>query len=497
MQFKTAGYINAEMSGGISMTVKKRLTQSNIIMILVPVVITSLIIACCACGAYIFMRGRSGIGFEESADFQKTVVTASEEFHEMFEHGTESKKQRISSLAGIINKESMFLIVYEDGMEFYKSGNALLQNHSAEKSAAQLGNNAFLSTDLIQLYHYETVSENIKYDLYIYNTAVADNGRALKAVAAVSAAVIVAAIALSLFFTNRFLIKFVFKKIEGPLTLLSKGVEEISRGNLDYRLEYTENDEFLPVCNSFNDMAERLKKSVELTKKNEENRKELLLDISHDLRTPLTAIQAYVEGLIDGVAQTPEMQKKYLETIKRKTTDIDKMVSSLFAYSKLDMEEFEPKIASIDIYKFLSDTVGGMRDEYEKSGLNILISKCDGITVKADADLLKRVTVNLLENSLKYKTKPVGNMLISVLTSNKKAFIKFEDDGPGVDDDKLEKIFNVFYRTDEARSNTGGGSGIGLAFVKKAVESMNGTVHAERSSLGGLAIIIEAETEEA
>lgn len=169
------------------------------------------------------------------------------------------------------------------------------------------------------------------------------------------------------------------------------------------------------------------------------------------------------------------------------------MVSSLFAYSKLDMEEFETKIDSVDVYQFLSDTVGNMQDEYEKNGLNILISKCDNITIKADADLLKRVTVNLLENSLKYKEKPIGNMLISISSNSGKAVIKFEDDGPGVDDDKLDKIFNVFYRTDKARSNTGGGSGIGLAFVKKAVESMNGTVRAERSSLGGLAIVIETE----
>lgn len=477
------------------MTIKKRLTQSNVIMILVPVIITSLIIACCACGAYIFMRNRSGIGFEKSGDFQKTVTAASDEFHEMFEHGTGSKKLRISSLANIINKQSMFLIVYEDGREFYKSGNILLQSTSAEKSASQLGNNSFLSTDLIQLYHYETVSENMKYDMYIYNTTIADSDNVLKTVAVVSMTVIVAAIVISIFFTNRFLINFVFKKIEEPLTLLSTGVEEISKGNLDYRLEYHSDDEFLPICDSFNDMADRLKKSVELTKKNEENRKELLLDISHDLRTPLTAIQAYVEGLIDGVAQTPEMQKKYLETIKRKTIDIDKMVSALFAYSKLDMEEFETKIDKIDVYEFLVDTVGPIQDEYEKKGLNILVSKCNDATINADIDLLKRVTVNLLENSLKYKEKAIGNMLISISNSKGKVVIKFEDDGPGVDDDKLDKIFNVFYRTDKARSNTGGGSGIGLAFVKKAIESMNGTVHAERSSLGGLAIVIETEEE--
>lgn len=477
------------------MTIRKRLTQSNVIMIIVPVLITSLIIACCAVGAYMVLRHRSGIAFEESGDFRKTVSVASDEFHEIFEHGTDSKKLRISSLANIINKQSMFLIVYEGGTEFYKSGNIMLQDKDAEKSASLLGNNSFISSDSIQLYHYETISENLKYDMYIYNMPLSNSSDTIKNVAIVSAIIIVSAIVLSIVFTNRFLINFVFKKIDEPLTLLADGVAEISKGNLDYRLKYDSKDEFLPVCDSFNDMAERLKKSVELTKKNEENRKELLLDISHDLRTPLTSIQAYVEGLIDGVAQTPEMQKKYLETIKRKTIDIEKMVSSLFAYSKLDMEEFETNIEPISVYEFLNDTIGTMREEYEKKGLNILVAQCGDGEMKIDSELMKRVIVNLIENSLKYKDKKIGNMLITAVPNGEKITLKFEDDGPGVEEDKFNKIFNVFYRTDKARSNTGGGSGIGLAFVKKAVEAMNGRVYAEKSSLGGLAIIIETEAE--
>lgn len=475
------------------MTIRKRLTQSNVIMIIVPVIITSLIVLCCGVGAYIALYNRSGIAFEESGDFRKTVSVASEEFHEIFEHGTDSKKARIASLGNVISKESMFLIVYENGSDFYKSGNSVLQNKTAEQSAAELGNNSFLASGNLQLYHYETESDGLKYDMYIYNLAVNRNDNTIKKIAVVSVTVVLTAIFLSIFFTNRFLINFVFKKIDEPLTLLADGVAEISKGNLDYRLDYDSNDEFLPVCNSFNDMAERLKKSVELTKKNEENRKELLLDISHDLRTPLTAIQAYVEGLMDGVAQTPEMQKKYLETIKRKATDIEKMVSSLFAYSKLDMEEFRTNMESVDVFSFLTDTVEPSKDEYEKKGLNILIAQCDGIKMNVDTELMRRVTVNLLENSLKYKDKAIGNMLITATAKNGRIAVKFEDDGPGVEDDKLDKIFEVFYRTDKARSNTSGGNGIGLAFVKKAVEAMNGKVYAQRSSLGGLAIVIETE----
>ena len=474
------------------MTIRKRLTLSNIIMIVVPVVITALVGAASLIGMYFAMHN-GGISFEESSDFHKTVTVASAEFYEIFEHGTESRKDRVSALGNIINKESMLLVVYEDGKEFYSTGNPLLRSRSAERSAAEFGNKSFISSDNVQLFYYTTDSDGLQYDMYIYNTASSARNHTVKAVFIASVAAIIAAMALSIIFTNRFLIKFVFKKIDEPLNILTAGVNQISMGNLDHRLEYDRNDEFLPVCRSFNDMAERLKRSVELAQKNEENRKELLLDISHDLRTPLTAIQAYVEGLMDGVAQTPEMQRKYLETIKRKTTDIEKMVASLFAYSKLDMEEFETHIEDIGAQALLNEIVGPVKDEYEKNGLNINIAPCEGVRLKADRELMLRVVINLIENSLKYKSKQSGNMLISASSQGGKVILSFEDDGPGVPEDKLDKIFDVFYRTDEARCNTGGGSGIGLAFVKKAVEAMGGRVYAGKSLLGGLAIMIETE----
>ncbi len=295
---------------------------------------------------------------------------------------------------------------------------------------------------------------------------------------------------LSIIFTNRFLTAFVFKKIEQPLDILSNGVKEIGNGNLSYRLEYSQNDEFLPVCTAFNDMAVRLKKSVELAEKNEENRKELLLDISHDLRSPLTSIQAYVEGLSDGVADTPEMQKKYLETIKRKTCDIEKMVSSLFAYSKLDMEEMTVNCVKTPLPDAIEEIVGGVRDEYAEKGLDITVVPNNKINVLADDELLLRIVSNVLDNSLKYKNKEKGNVIVSVCREDGFAKIELADDGPGVDEKNLDKLFEVFYRTDKARSDTGNGNGIGLAFVKKAVMSMGGSVNAKRSAEGGLSIII-------
>lgn len=215
-----------------------------------------------------------------------------------------------------------------------------------------------------------------------------------------------------------------------------------------------------------------------------------MLDISHDLRSPLTSIQAYVEGLIDGVADSPQMRDKYLQTIKRKTIDIEKMVSSLFAYSKLDMEEFSLNEEKIVFPDFIENTIESVKDEYSDKGLDIEIKSSDNLTSIADRELLNRIMSNILDNSLKYKIKERAKCEIVITKENDFAKIEFADDGPGVDKDNLDKLFEVFYRTDKARSNTSKGSGIGLAFVKKAVLAMGGKVEASENKYGGLSIII-------
>lgn len=124
--------------------------------------------------------------------------------------------------------------------------------------------------------------------------------------------------------TNRFLTRFVFRHIAQPLKILGEGVHQIRDGNLTYRIEYTEPDEFRPICEDFNDMAGRLRDSVSRSQKEEESRKELLAGISHDIRSPLTAIQAYVEGLLDGVADTEEKRTAYLSIIQKKSVEMRK-----------------------------------------------------------------------------------------------------------------------------------------------------------------------------
>lgn len=477
------------------MTVKKRLTVSNIIMIIAPVCITLLVGFLCFLAVYFTMHSSNGLGFSDTNKFYSTIQVASDAMYEVFEHGRENRRERLGIMSTLIDKNSMYILVYENGELFYESGNSTLKDESLMNAARDIKEKAFVSDDACQLYYYQADSGEDHYDLYLFNTASHTDNDSVKTVLIVSVIILCFAIVISILLTNRFLTKFVFRKIEEPLNILSKGVEEISNGNLDYRLEYENDDEFRPVCRNFNYMAGKLKQSVELLRKNEENRKELLLDISHDLRSPLTSIQAYVEGLSDGIANTPEKQKKYFETIKRKTVEIEKMVSSLLAYSKLEMEEFETDIRKLDLASFLNETVTSVCEEYRQRGLEIEFRKKADISAKIDEELFLRVASNLFENSLKYKNKPVGKMLVTLEREGEKAAVRFEDDGPGVNDDQLEKLFEIFYRTDKARNNPGSGNGIGLAFVKKAVGIMNGTVRAEKSRLGGLSIVITLEEE--
>jgi len=295
-----------------------------------------------------------------------------------------------------------------------------------------------------------------------------------------------------IFFTNLFLTKFLFKKIKQPLEQLSSGVNKISEGKLDYKIEYNENDEFKQVCEAFNNMASQLKNSMEEIQKNEQNRKELFAGISHDLRSPLTSIGAYVEGLLDGVAETPESQKEYLQTIKQKTDDINKMVTQLFLYSKMDMGNYPTNPELLNIESELRDYIAASFDEYRSKGLLIeIVNTPPDTNIYADPVQLRSVFTNILGNSAKHKSKEIVTATIDSTVSNGVVKIIFEDNGAGVPDEEVQKLFEVFYRSDPSRSEPRKGSGLGLAIASKTIERMNGRIYAENVETGGLRTIIE------
>ena len=288
---------------------------------------------------------------------------------------------------------------------------------------------------------------------------------------------------------NNFFTQRMSKGLVKALEPLNEGVRQIHDNNFTYRVDYKNNDEFRPICEAFNEMAAKLETSAVQKQNDEANRRELIAGISHDLRTPLTSIKGYIEGIEAGVASTPEMRANYLAIIKNKTADMEHIIEQLFLFSKLDMDEFPLAMRRVDISLAVSDIIDDAVSEYASRGLDVKLGVMPkNVYVHADVLLLRNVIVNVLENSAKYKTSERGAMEVSATVVNNSVLLRLADDGPGVQAETLPKLFDVFYRTDPSRSKMG--SGLGLAISVKIIERMGGSIHAELPPAGGLAIVI-------
>ena len=201
-----------------------------------------------------------------------------------------------------------------------------------------------------------------------------------------------------------------------------------------------------------------------------------------------------MEGLLDGVARTEEAKQRYLRTINTKAEDIDRLVSQLFLYSKLDLEGVPMEMRPVRLDAFLAGFVEESAPDSRTRGLELTAERLAPVTVSADPEQLRRVLSNILENSIKYKNKETGHLRITLEESGR---MTLADDGPGVPDEALPKLFDVFYRSDPSRKNPAGGSGLGLAIAAKAVQGMGGTIRACNVPNGGLEIEITLRKEEA
>jgi signal transduction histidine kinase len=209
----------------------------------------------------------------------------------------------------------------------------------------------------------------------------------------------------------------------------------------------------------------------------EENRKELISNISHDLKTPITAIKGYVEGIKDGIADTPEKMDRYINTIYSKSCDMDNLINELFLFSKLDLKKVNFDFRSIDITAYLKDCIEELKFDLEKRKINLNYNHIKkNIDVIADAQKLKRVIMNIIENSIKYMNKDNGK--IDIILSEEEAFtvIEVRDNGKGISNKALPFIFDRFYRGDSYRNTSNGGSGLGLAIAKQIIEEHGGQI---------------------
>lgn len=305
------------------------------------------------------------------------------------------------------------------------------------------------------------------------------------------------AIIFILFFvlTNVFISYQLSRGILSPINHLRKAATEISGGNLDFPIVEEGDQEIQELCRDLELMRLKLKDSIHTQLKYEENRKMLISSISHDLKTPVTSIKGYVEGIMDGIANTPEKQERYLETIYTKAQLVDDMIEDLLLYAKLDLNQLPFDFERTDIAKYLQDFVRENEPECTKNGIQFIFQTelSQAYIIQLDRARFRRVLTNILDNSRKYmkayELEKKGGIQLLLRETLSSIIIELRDNGSGIPEKDLPHIFDRFFRSDTSRGEIKG-SGLGLAIAKQIVEGHNGRIWALSHAQEGTSILI-------
>ncbi|MEF9953662.1 MAG: HAMP domain-containing sensor histidine kinase [Clostridium sp.] len=279
-------------------------------------------------------------------------------------------------------------------------------------------------------------------------------------------------------FAAGMLVMWVYRAILQPLHKMQEATKQIRDGNLDFTLDVDNDDEIGLLCQDFEEMRLQLKQSADEKIQYDKESKELISNISHDLKTPITAIKGYVEGIQDGVASSPEKVNKYIKTIYNKANDMDRLIDELTFYSKIDTNKIPYNFSKINVSEYFGDCIEDVGLDMETRGVELGYFNYvdEDVVVIADAEQLKRVINNIIGNSLKYLDKKKGILNIRIKDDGDFIQIVIEDNGKGIAAEDIPYIFDRFYRTDSSRNSAQGGSGIGLSIVKKIIEDHGGRI---------------------
>ena len=284
-----------------------------------------------------------------------------------------------------------------------------------------------------------------------------------------------------LILTSVIVAAWIYQQIASPLSELKWAARNIRDGNLDFTIDPMSNiREVNELSEDFEEMRIRLKESAEEKVEGDRESKELISNISHDLRTPITAIKGYALGLIEGVAATPEKQEHYIHTIYNKANDMDKLIDELTIYSRLDTNRIPYTFARLNVSDYFGDCIEDLRVDLQAQDIGLVYQNdvADDVTMIADAEQLKRAVNNVVSNAVKYMDKQPAMLHVRLRDVGDFIQVEFEDNGKGIAQRDLVRIFDRFYRTDASRNSRVGGSVIGLSIVKKILEDHEGKVWA-------------------
>ncbi len=281
-------------------------------------------------------------------------------------------------------------------------------------------------------------------------------------------------------------------RITNPLRKLCEGTKRLREGDYSARVDLHMKNEFAELQDTFNAMAERIEKETELRKQSEEARRQLILDISHDLRNPLASITGYTE-LCMKKAESPE-QAGYLQIIHKNSARASRLLKDLFELSKLENPEFTIKPYKTELCEFLRQTCGELLPKLEQAGFTYdFIIPDEPIWSLVDEEQMSRVFHNLVDNAVRYN--PTGTEItISLFEKPGQASIIFKDNGIGIPADMVENIFKPFVRVDSSRNSETGGTGLGLSIVRKIIQAHEGSIELETGENRGCTFYITLPT---
>ena len=272
-----------------------------------------------------------------------------------------------------------------------------------------------------------------------------------------------------------------YRKLSGQLAELNNQLDEsLKKGGEDSVLVYSDEPAVRQLAARVNRLLELQGSLTARARLQEERERRMLVNISHDLKTPITAIKGYVEGIMDGVADTPKKMERYIKTIYNKANDMNRLINELTYYSGIDSNRIPYNFHRINVAEFFQDCVEDVGLDLESKDIELNYSNLvdPDTRIIADPEQLKKVINNIIGNSIKYIDKPKGIINIRILDEVDSIRVEIDDNGKGIAAKDLGSIFERFYRTDASRNSAMGGSGIGLSIVKKIIEDHGGYIWA-------------------
>lgn len=469
------------------MKFKTRLTITFLTIVLLPLILTA--IAFVSIGGYLMNAQKKldtiKIDYNMMADSGQTFEQISEDVL------TEVKKQ-ISVDAGKIEdigyltalnneiKNRASYIIVRKGNSIYYAGNMV----AAERIFDSLPAYGYANDGGDAGYYYNDMEKLVKQLDFRFSDG--ENGSLFvitKANTLISKTLLIDmffAIILILIFTSIMLTRWIHIGVFLPVNELNMAMKNIADGNLEYTLSTDSKGEIGDLYRNYEEMRLRLKETTDEKIEHERQNRELISNISHDLKTPITAVKGYVEGIMDGVADTPEKMDKYIKTIYNKANDMDRLINELTTYSGFDSNKIPYHFHRINVADYFGDCVEevGLDLESKNIEFNYTNLVSPDTMIIADPEQLKRVINNIISNSVKYLEKEKGIIDIRILDEVDSIRVEIEDNGKGIAAKDLSNIFERFYRTDASRNSSKGGSGIGLSIVKKIIEDHGGYIWA-------------------